>query len=191
MAKAKKEPVDVEKALSMIEIAQELKFVVDNIVDAGGECDDVTLAALVNWQAAVEVKAENIGHVKLRLENEAAYYKQIEEAARARRKARESAVERLTGYLARCMGVAGVKSIKRNDGLFSFSLCNGRAQCVINDEGKLPYDLVSVVELIKPKTAEIKALLEAGQQIPGAELQFGQDYVTIRSANNKEKKEDE
>jgi hypothetical protein len=96
------------------------------------------------------------------------------------RKSKEAAVKRLTEYLARCMSVAGVKSIKKDDGLFSISLVAGRASCQITDEKKLPFDLVEVVELIKPKTPAIKEALERGEQVPGATLEYGEPFISIR-----------
>jgi len=189
MAKAKKEPVNVAMVTSAIGIAAELQQIVAGLEANGGECDDDTLAALQNWQAALEIKAESIAHVKLRLEADAGYWQQYEDAARAMRKSKEAAVKRLTEYLARCMQLAGVKSIKREDGLFSISLVAGRSSCQISDEKKLPYELVSVIEVIKPKTAEIKDRLEKGEQVPGASLEYGPDYVMIRAAGNKSTKD--
>jgi len=185
MAKAKKEPVNTAMVTSAIGIAAELQDIVARIESAGGECDDDTLAALQNWQAALEIKAENIGHVKMKLEADAGYWQQYEDAARAMRKSKEAAVKRLTEYLARCMQLAGVKSIKKDDGLFSISLVAGRASCQISDEKKLPFELVDVVELIKPKKKEIQAALEAGREIPGAALEYGNDYVMIRAKSSK------
>ncbi len=131
------------------------------------------------------MKAESIAHVKLRLEADAGYWQQYEDAARAMRKSKEAAVKRLTEYLARCMAMAGVKSIKKDDGLFSISLVAGRASCQITDEKKLPFELVEVVELIKPKKKEIQEALEAGREIPGAALEYGADYVMIRAKSSK------
>ena len=185
MAKTKKEPVNTAMVTSAIGIAAELQDIVARIESAGGECDDETLAALQSWSAALEVKAESIAHVKLRLEADAGYWQQYEDAARAMRKSKEAAVKRLTEYLARCMSVAGVKSIKKDDGLFSISLVAGRASCQITDEKKLPFDLVEVVELIKPRKKEIQERLEAGDQVPGAMLEYGNDYVMIRAKSRK------
>jgi len=185
MAKTKKEPVNTAMVTSAIGIAAELQNIVAGLEANGGECDDDTLAALQSWSAALEVKAESIAHVKLRLEADAGYWQQYEDAARAMRKSKEAAVKRLTEYLARCMQLAGVKSIKREDGLFSISLVAGRSSCQISDEKKLPYELVSVIEVIKPKTAEIKDRLEKGEQVPGASLEYGPDYVMIRAKSSK------
>ncbi|HPT47913.1 MAG TPA: siphovirus Gp157 family protein, partial [Candidatus Rifleibacterium sp.] len=168
MAKAKKEPVNTELVTTAIGISSELRQIVEQIEANGGECDDATLAALQGWQAALEVKAESIAHVKLRLEADAAYWQQYEDAARAMRKSKEAAVKRLTDYLALCMATAGVKSIKRDDGLFSISLQQGRASVRIIDEKKIPFDLADVVELVKPRKGEIEERLKAGEQVPGA-----------------------
>ena len=184
MAKAAKKP-DTAMVTSAIGIASELQQIIADIEANGGECSDEIFAALQNWQAALEVKAENIAHVKMRLEADAGYWQQYEDAARAMRKSKEAAVKRLTEYLARCMSVAGVKSIKKDDGLFSISLVAGRASCQITDEKKLPFDLVEVVELIKPKKKEIQEALEAGREIPGAALEFGNEYVMVRAMRSK------
>ena len=185
MAKAKKEAPNTAMLTSTIGIAAELQDIVARIESAGGECDDETLAALQSWSAALEVKAESIAHVKLRLEADAGYWQQYEDAARAMRKSKEAVVKRLTEYLARCMAMAGVKSIKKDDGLFSISLVAGRASCQITAEKKLPFDMVDVVELIKPRKKEIQERLEAGDQVPGAMLEYGNDYVMIRAKSSK------
>ena len=79
------------RAANTLQIASELQNIVTGIIENNGECDDSTMKALAEWQAALEVKAENIGHVKARMDADVEYYKIIEESARARRKAIESA----------------------------------------------------------------------------------------------------
>lgn len=168
------------RALSAIEIATELRTITDSIIEAGGECNDETLAQLQNWQAQLEVKAENIGLVKERIEAEIEYFKRIEEAARARRKARENTIDRLRKYLAGAMQLANIKSIKRNDGLFSISLVDGRESVEIDDQNKIPMDLCEIVEVIKPLKDKIQERIAAGQQVPGAHIERGEPYVMIR-----------
>ena len=177
----KKKSTDIATATTAFAICSEIESIVASIIEADGECDDETFAQLTEWKAALEVKAENIGLVKLRLEGESAYFKAVEEAARNQRKSRESAVERLKKYFADCMKKADVKSIKKNDGLFSVSLCAGRASVSIPDAAKLPMDYVDIVEQYKPRTDAVKAALEAGKEIPGAALEYGPDYVVVRA----------
>lgn len=191
MAKQKKE-VDtalVARANNAMTIAQELRSVVEQIIEAGGECSEDTLAVLQGWQAALETKAENIGHVVKRIDGEVEYYKAVEDAARARRKAVEAAQERLKRYLRDAMLTADRRSIKGE--LFTFSVQDGRERVEIIDPGKLPSNFVKIVEEIKPLSDEIKAALKAGGQVDGAELLRGEAFVTIRAAgkNNKENEE--
>jgi hypothetical protein len=180
MAKRKENPEAEVKALSAIEIATELRTITDSIIEAGGECSDDVFQQLENWQVLLEVKAENIGLVKERIEAEIEYFKRIEEAARARRKARENTIDRLRKYLAGAMQMAGVKSIKRNDGLFSISLVDGREAVEIDDQNKIPMDLCEIVEVVKPLKDKIQERIAAGQQVPGAHIERGEPYVMIR-----------
>lgn len=180
MARKKEQTAEDTRALTAIEIAAELRSITEAIIEAGGEITDETLAALQSWTAQLEVKAENIALVKERIEAEAAYFKRIEEQARARRKARENAVDRLRKYLAVAMQAANTKSIKRNDGLFSISLVDGRESVEIDDANKIPFDLTEIVEVVKPRTDAIKDRLTAGQEVPGAHLERGEPYVMIR-----------
>lgn len=180
-AKKKSDNPEAEaRALTAIEIATELRTITEAIIEAGGECNDDTFAQLQNWQAALEVKAENIGLVKERIEAEIEYFKRIEDAARARRKARENTIDRLRKYLAGAMQMANIKSIKRNDGLFSISLVDGRESVEIDDQNKIPMDLCEIVEVVKPLKDKIQERIAAGQQVPGAHIERGEPYVTIR-----------
>ena len=176
------------RAANTMQIASELQGIVSEIIENGGECNDTTMAALKAWQAALEVKAENIGHVKTRMDTDIEYYKLIEESARARRKTIESAQARLKKYLQDCMSVADVDKIKGE--LFTFSISKGRESVVITDESKLPFELVEIVELVKPKKDEIKTALAKGD-VPGAMIERGQNYITIRAAGKKAKENDE
>lgn len=173
-------PESEVRALSAIEIATELRAITDSIIEAGGECNDETFAQLQAWQAQLEVKAENIGLVKERIEAEIEYFKRIEEAAKARRKARENTIDRLRKYLAGAMQMANIKSIKRNDGLFSISLVDGREAVEIDDQNKIPMDLCEIVEVIKPLKDKIAERIASGQQVPGAHIERGEPYVMIR-----------
>jgi hypothetical protein len=184
-----KKNTDNAMALTAIEIAKELRNITDSIIEAGGECDDQTFAALKTWEASLEVKAENLCLVKSRLEADQAYYKQVEEAAKSRRKTAERTWDNLKKYLAHVMKESGTTKIKKNDGLFTLSLTSGRPSVVIDRQEALPMDLVEVVEVYKPKTDSIMAKLKAGQEVPGAHLEIGDDYVTIRMAGGNSKEE--
>lgn len=182
MAKKKVSPDEklLAKANSAFEIAGEVQSIVDRIIENGGECDDETLAMLNAWKGAIEIKGNNIAMVVARMEADAEYFKAIEEAAKARRKAREKAKDKLKQYLARCMMATDTKQIKRDDSLFTISLCDGKASVSVENVDKLPIDMVEVIEVVKPKTNEIKEALESGKKINGASLEYGEAYIMIR-----------
>lgn len=180
MAKKKTDETTENRALSTLQIADELRNLTDAIIEAGGEVTDEQFAALTGWKAALEVKAQNIALLFEQKAADAAFLKAVEDRAKARRKAIENACDRVREYLAAAMSTSGTKSIKA-DGLFSISLVDGRASVHIDDANKLPIgELADIVETIKPRTDEIKRRLEAGETVPGAHLEYGRQYVTIR-----------
>lgn len=186
MAKQKKEPVDVSKALTLYQITSELQQITNAIMDAGGECDEQTFKALQEWQEEFTIKAEKICHViELKINAPRNYYEKVKAAASAEIEKLDKAEKNLKKYLAQGMADTNTKSIKRDDGLFSVSLCDGRAGVQIADEGKLPHEFVSVFQLVKPKTKEIKEALGRGENIPGATLVYGDKYLMIRNAGKK------
>jgi hypothetical protein len=177
----KKDPAVIEqKAMTAFDIANELKMVTTKIIEAEGVLEEGDIEALNKWQASLEIKAENIGHVKERIDLEAALYKGYEEKARARRKACEAAADNLRKYLASCMSQAGIKSIKKADGLFSISLCDGRESVVIDDVKALPLDCVEDRVVIEAKKDVIKTKLAAGESVDGAHIETSSPYVVIR-----------
>jgi hypothetical protein len=184
MAKAKKEkPVlDVEKALTLYQITSELQQITDSIIENGGECDEQTFAALQLWQEEFTIKVEKICHViASKIDGPRQYFERVKAAADAKIKQLDATEKSLKKYILRGMVDTDTKSIKRDDGLFSVSLCDGRTSVEILDEKKLPYKYVEIVEVIKKKTDLIKKDMEAGEKVEGARLMRGEPYLRIIS----------
>lgn len=59
------------------------------------------------------------------------------------------------------------------------SITKPRTKVNILDEDALPQGFYAVLR--KPKSAEIKAALEAGEQVPGAELVLGEEGLMVRT----------
>lgn len=62
--------------------------------------------------------------------------------------------------------------------LGTVSRTNGRLSLNITDEAAIPSQLTTTV--VKPDNAAIKAQIEAGEDVPGAELVRGADGVAVR-----------
>jgi hypothetical protein len=179
MAK-KKDEAQTEREITTMEIASELRTVTEQIIEAGGEITETQFALLQEWQAALETKGQNIAHLLEKMSHEAAYFQAVEDAAKARRKAIEGADKRLREYLAAAMCQAQVKSIKAQ-GIFSITLCDGKPGVQIEDPGKLEVGrYADIVETIKPRTDEIKQAILAGEEVPGARVEYGRPYLLIR-----------
>lgn len=172
---------DIIPATTLISISNELLAMQTKIIEQGGELLEGDLESLKKWEAAIEIKAENICHVLLKMEHEATYYEDLAKAARARAETLSKTDKRLRAYLISAMQATGTKQIKQNGGLFTISLVDGRANAKIDDQNQLPHDMVDIVEVVKPKTTEIKKALEAGKEVPGASLEYGAPYLMIRS----------
>ena len=180
MAKKKTDEGTEARALTTMQIADELRLLADQIIDAGGEITESQFLALQGWNMALENKAQNIAMLFEHKASEAAFFKAVEDKAKARRKAIEATCDRLREYLAAAMAQAGVKSIK-GDGLFSISLCDGRPSVAIDDPNKLVIgETADIVETLKPRADAIKAKIEAGEDVPGAHIEYGRPYLMIR-----------
>lgn len=113
-------------------------------------------AALV---AALKAQEEAMSQRRVRLENR----------ERAKRKVMTELLEAL-----------GVKSLERPRA--TVVRIKGRTRTEITDPDAIPSQLHNVREVKTPDTAAIKRLLEAGEDVPGAQLVRGSDTLTIRSA---------
>lgn len=182
MTKKKTDDKTQEKAITLFVISESLQTITAAIIENGGEVDENTMELLTAWREELAVKAQSIAQVLQRLDGDAGYYKAVEDAARARRKAVEGAQTRLKQYLARNMEETGTKQIKER-GVFTISLCDGRSTATIVNEGDLPMDLVETVVTSKPDRKRIKELLESGEEVPGAVLEYGEKYVMIRGGS--------
>lgn len=180
MAKKKTDEGAEARAMTTMQIADELRTLADQIIEAGGEITETQFLKLKEWNLRLEEKAQNIALLFERKAADASFLKVIEDKARAQRKAIENGCDRLREYLAAAMQQAGVKSIKC-DGLFSVSLVDGRQSVQIDDAGKLEIGrFAKIVEQIQPDKDAIKAALDAGEEVPGAHVEIGRPYLMIR-----------
>lgn len=113
-------------------------------------------AALV---AALKAQEEAMSQRRARLENR----------ERAKRKVMTELLEAL-----------GVKSLERPRA--TVVRIKGRTRTEITDPDAIPTQLHTVKTTTAPDMAAIKRLLEAGEDVPGAQLVRGGDTLTIRSA---------
>jgi hypothetical protein len=94
---------------------------------------------------------------------------------------RQSRYERrkdaMTTLIKRLMDVAGQDRVMLPEA--TISVTKGRESVLITDESELPQGFVKIVR--EPKKTEILASLQAGETVPGAALQFGENGITVRT----------
>lgn len=78
------------------------------------------------------------------------------------------------------MGAISVRKLERPRG--TISLRAGSVRVHITDDDAVPTQLKRTKTVVEPDKAAIKAQIEAGEAVPGAELVRGDDSVTLRVA---------
>lgn len=122
-------------------------------------------------------KVDNIARMDRRTENEIAFLKEEEARVRARRQSLERKRESFRDFLRQVMIGHGLKKVVGSTS--TLSLRTTKAVDVAANPQDLPPQYVEMTVTYKPKRAEIKAALEAGEIIPGCSIVQGQT-VQIR-----------
>lgn len=95
-----------------------------------------------------------------------------------RRKVITNRADSLRDYLRINMEATGISKISCP--LFSITLVAGRESVVVDDQDKLPDDLLRVKTELAPDKTAIAAKLKAGEDVPGAHLERGQSSIRIK-----------
>lgn len=130
----------------------------------------------IEWE--LEAKVEQILAV---CKNELADAEALKEEARRlidRAKASENLVVSLKEYVARSLETAGKKSMKA--GLHQVTVRAPSKSVEITDVNAIPPDFVEYETTIKPDKLAIKHQIEAGIDIPGAQLKVGKPSLLIK-----------
>lgn len=130
----------------------------------------------IEWE--LEEKVEQILAV---CKNELADAEALKEEARRlidRAKASENRVVSLKEYVARSLETAGKKSMKA--GLHQVTVRAPSKSVEITDVNAIPPDFVEYETTIKPDKLAIKHQIEAGIDIPGAQIKIGKPSLIIK-----------
>ena len=96
----------------------------------------------------------------------------------ARKMRKAMAANTMRGRLFTLLDATGLKKMERP--LATISRRAGVLSVRIIDEASIPTQLCTVKTITAPDKAAIKAQIEAGETVPGAELARGPDGVTVR-----------
>lgn len=114
-----------------------------------------------------------IGERKARAEGLAGYISELQE-----RKARElRGMEGARDLLRSILQAGNIDKLPLPEA--TVSITKPRIKCIVDDVNELPQGFY--VTERKPKTADIKAELEAGRDVPGARLELGPEGIMVRT----------
>lgn len=126
----------------------------------------------------MEGKIENCLAV---IKNELAYAESLKAESKKlseRAKSSELRAERIKEYIAASLETAGKKSLKA--GVHQVTVRAPSKSVEILDSGALPAEFVEYETNIKPDKLAIKKQLEAGIEVPGAQIKTGKPSLLIK-----------
>ena len=158
---------DIEDALELLLEAAEARPDDPSMSEAVGEY----------LQAATE-KRDNIARFLTHLENQ----QELAKAEGRRLKDREARLSRiqshLEDYVIRFMESRGVRKLEGKTATLSLRSCPPSVQ--ILDPSVLPAQFLVIKQEAVPDKKAIKSAIEAGMEVPGADLQFGKQSLIRR-----------
>lgn len=158
---------------SLYEIANDYAKLMDEDFDPEFIAD--TLAGI---EGMLEDKVENCLAV---IKNELAYAESLKAESKKlseRAKSSELRAERIKEYIAASLETAGKKSLKA--GVHQVTVRAASKSVEILDSGALPAEFVEYETNTKPDKLAIKKQLEAGIEVPGAQIKTGKPSLLIK-----------
>ena len=145
--------------------------------------DDEGLAVAVrDTMGAIEAefndKALAVSHVILNFDADIAALDSEIDRLQERKRLITNRQKEIKDYLRENMEATGITKISCP--LFTITCAKGRESVVVDDESKLPDELMRVKTEISPDKAAIAAKLKAGEDVPGARLERGQSSIRIK-----------
>ena len=160
------------------EIAKEYREVA---AMADSDDEGMAIAVLDTLEAiggTFEEKAKAVIAVARNRESDVAAIDAEIERLKKRKTAINNQANRLYEYLRENMEATGIKKISCP--LFSITLTDGRELACIDDESKLPDELMRVKTEISPDKVEILRRLKEGAEVPGAHIERSQSTIRIK-----------
>jgi len=152
---------------SLYQLSHDFRDQLDELFDENGEATP----AFDEFRVQLGNKINQVAAYVLNIESDADQCKIAIERIQARKKAYERKVEKLKGYLAENMKVAGIPEIKAVDGSFLVKLYPERDESVeIDEDAVFPPELCNDPKPPVPSKTKIKVAILAGEPIAGARI---------------------
>lgn len=158
---------------SLYSIANDFAKLTDSEMDP-----EMIADTLDGIEGEMEMKVENCLSI---IKNELAYAEALKQESQSlsdRARACIARTERLKEYIASSLETAGKKSLKA--GIHQVTVRAPSKSVEITDSGALPSEFVEYETNIKPDKLAIKKQLEAGIDVPGAQIKTGKPSLIIK-----------
>ena len=144
-----------------------MDIIFDSVDEETGEVDPELMAQLSTLNLERDQKIDNIGAYIKNLDAEAKAIKDEMDALKKRLDQKKKRIESLKEYVAQDLLAHGETKKERPRVVFSFR----KSKAVeITDETLLPKNFLTIKTEVKPDKVEIKHAIDAGKEVPGAEL---------------------
>ena len=164
---------DIDAQIAALEDAAED----DMLIDAEtGELLSVA-QALDALRMEREAKIENVACWVKNLSAEADAIREEENRLVKRRKAAETKAANLKSWLLAAMTREDGTTDKLKTGRVMVSVKKNPPSTVVDDEALLPWAYKTVKEIVAQDKAAIKAAILAGEEVPGAHLEYGRSVI--------------
>lgn len=164
---------DIDAQIAALEDAAEDDMLID---EETGELVSVA-QALDALRMEREAKLENVACWVKNLCAEADAIREEENRLVKRRKAAETKAANLKAWLLAAMTREDGTTDKLKTGRVMVSVKKNPPSTVVDDEALLPWAYKTVKEIVAQDKAAIKAAILAGEEVPGAHLEYGRSVV--------------
>jgi hypothetical protein len=149
-----------------------------NLVEAGEATAEDIADTLEALEGELEIKVGNIWRLMRTIDGDVDVLDAEIKRLNDRKKARKNVIDSLRSYVAAQMETAGVKNFK--DPLYTISLTKGRESLIVDNSDLIPDEFVEIETITHPLKAEILARIKSGAEVPGAHIERGASFITIR-----------
>lgn len=160
--------------MNLFDIEMMHREVVDELIENQGAMSPELEARMEITRELFEVKGETYALIIKELRGEIEQLDDLIASLQKKKKSREASVETMSGRLLRAMQAFEIPKFKT----LRVSMWIGSSKSLkVVDQSKIPAKFMR--EVIQYMNAEIKAAIQAGQSVPGAEIVEGQ-HLQIR-----------
>ena len=139
---------------------------------------EAVLDTLEGIEGEFNDKAVSVSHAILNLDSDIEAIDREIKRLQDRKRVLSNRKEHIREYLRTNMESTGISKISCP--LFTITLVKGRESVVVDDQDKLPDELVKVETSIKPDKPAISKQLKSGKEVPGARLERSKPSIRIK-----------